>query len=306
LKLSRIVTGRFKTVSMWGAFHGAGLDAISVGGEAPFRKNAGPLLAGAEHVPQPVTYRSLWKNDADQDIYVALIRQVFENEGDVGALIAETIRDTDVQIPDVSFWQKVRALCNEFDVTLILDEIPISMGRTGKFFAFEHYGITPDIVTIGKGLAGGVFPMAAVLTSEKFNAVAKHSVGHFTHEKSPVGSAAALAVLKIIEQENLLIRAQEMGERMKKRLLEMKDRYEIIGDVRGIGLLWGVDLVTNRQTKERAVAEAERIMYHCLKNGLSFKVSQGNVITLSPPLIISPEELERALDILEEAIQTQV
>jgi 4-aminobutyrate aminotransferase len=136
--------------------------------------------------------------------------------------------------------------------------------------------------------------------------VAKHSVGHFTHEKSPVGSAAALAVLKIIEQENLLIRAQEMGERMKKRLLEMKDRYEIIGDVRGIGLLWGVDLVTNRQTKERAVAEAERIMYHCLKNGLSFKVSQGNVITLSPPLIISPEELERALDILEEAIQTQV
>jgi 4-aminobutyrate aminotransferase len=306
LKLSRIVTGRFKTVSMWGAFHGAGLDAISVGGEAPFRKNAGPLLAGAEHVPQPVTYRSLWKNYADQDIYVALIRQVFENEGDVGALIAETIRDTDVQIPVVSFWQKVRALCNEFDVTLILDEIPISMGRTGKFFAFEHYGITPDIVTIGKGLAGGVFPMAAVLASEKFNAVAKHSVGHFTHEKSPVGSAAALAVLKIIEQENLLIRAQELGERMKKRLLEMKDRYKIIGDVRGIGLLWGVDLVTNRHTKERAVAEAERIMYHCLKNGLSFKVSQGNVITLSPPLIISPEELERALDILEEAIQTQV
>lgn len=306
LKLSRIVTGRFKTVSMWGAFHGAGLDAISVGGEALFRKNAGPLLAGAEHVPQPVTYRSMWENDEGQDIYVDLIRQVFENEGDVGALIAETIRDTDVQIPAPGFWKKVRALCDEFEVTLILDEIPISMGRTGKFFAFEHYGIIPDIVTIGKGLGGGIFPMAAVLTSERFNAVAKHSVGHFTHEKSPVGSAAALAVLRVIEQENLLARAQELGELMQKRLLQMKDRYEIIGDVRGIGLLWGVDLVTDRRTKERAVAEAERIMYHCLKNGLSFKVSQGNVITLSPPLIILQEELEHALDILEEAIQTQV
>ena len=303
LKLSRLVTGRFKTVSMWGAFHGAGLDAISVGGEAPFRKNAGPLLTGAEHIPQPSTYRSLCDNDPQQDIYVALIRQIFENEGDVGALIAETIRDTDVQIPVTGFWQKVRKLCDEFEVTLILDEIPISLGRTGKFFAFEHYGIVPDIVTIGKGLGGGVFPMAAILTSEKYNTVAKNSIGHFTHEKSPVGSAAALAVLKVIEHENLLARAQELGEIVKMRLLEMKDHYSIIGDVRGIGLLWGIDLVTDRDTKERAITEAEIIMYECLKNGLSFKVSQGNVITLSPPLIISTEELNRALDILEEAIQ---
>lgn len=306
LKLSRIATGRFKVVSMWGAFHGAGLDAISVGGEAPFRKNVGPLLPGVEHVPQPVMYRSLCENDPEQDMYVALIRQVFENEGDVGALIAETIRDTDVQIPTQGFWRKVRALCDEFDVTLILDEIPIAIGRTGKFFAFEHYGITPDIVTIGKGLGGGVFPMAAVLTSDKFNVAANHSVGHFTHEKSPVGSAASLAVLKAIEQEDLLNRAVKLGQIMQARLLEMKDRYQIIGDVRGIGLLWGIDLVTNRDTKARAVAEAEKIMYHCLQNGLSFKVSQGNVITLSPPLIISEEELERALTILEGAFQKQM
>jgi 4-aminobutyrate aminotransferase len=304
LKLSRLATGRFKTVSMWGAFHGAGLDAISVGGEAPFRRNVGPLLAGAEHIPQPATYRSLWQNDPDQDIYVALIRQIFENEGDVGALIAETIRDTDVQIPVPGFWRKVRNLCDEFGVTLIFDEIPIALGRTGKLFAFEHYGIIPDMVTIGKGLGGGVFPMAAVLTSEKFNVVAEHSVGHFTHEKSPVGSAAALAVLKVIEREGLLSRAQQLGEMVKARLYNMKDRYALIGDVRGIGLLWGLDLVTDRNTKERAVTVAESIMYECLRNGLSFKVSQGNVIMLSPPLIISEEELNRALDILEEAIQT--
>ena len=145
--------------------------------------------------------------------------------------------------------------------------------------------------------------MAAVLANEKFNAVAQHSVGHFTHEKSPVGSAAALAVLKVIDQENLLERSRCLGELMKKRLSELKDKYEIIGDVRGLGLLWGLELVTNRITKERAIAEAERIMYECLKNGLSFKVSQGNVITLSPPLIISEEELDRALYILEQAIK---
>lgn len=303
LKLSRIATGKFKVVSMWGAFHGGGLDTISVGGEAPFRKNIGPLMTGVEHVPQPKTYRSLWKDDPDQEMYVALIRQVFENEGDVGALIAETVRNTDVQVPARAFWQNVRALCDEFGVTLILDEIPIALGRTGKFFAFEHYGITPDMVTIGKALGGGVFPMAAVLTSDKFNVATEHSVGHFTHEKSPVGSAAGLAVLKVIEEENLLHRAQELGQIVQKRLLEMKDRYEIIGDVRGIGLLWGVDLVTSRETKVRAYAEAEQIMYRCLENGLSFKVSEGSVINLCPPLIISLEELNGALDILEESIQ---
>ncbi len=303
LKLARIATGRHKVVSMWGAFHGGGLDTISVGGEAPFRKNIGPLMTGVQHVPQPESYRQVWKGDPGQDVYVGLIRQVFENEGDVGALIAETIRNTDVQIPTKNFWQKVRALCDEFGVVLILDEIPIAMGRTGKFFAFEHYGITPDIVTIGKALGGGVFPMAAVLAGEKFNIAPEHSAGHFTHEKSPLGSAAGLAVLKIIEEENLLERAQALGNITQTRLSEMKSRHKIIGDIRGIGLLWGVDLVTDRQTKERAILEAEQIMYHCLANGLSFKVSQGSVINLCPPLTISIGELERALDILENAFQ---
>jgi 4-aminobutyrate aminotransferase len=302
LKLVRIATGKFKVVSMWGAFHGAGLDTISVGGEAPFRKNIGPLMTGVQHVPQPESYRQLWKDDPDQDVYVALIRQVFENEGDVGALIAETVRNTDVQPPAKKFWQKIRALCDEFNVALILDEIPIALGRTGKFFAFEHYGITPDIVTIGKALGGGVIPMAAILTNEKFNMAAEHSVGHFTHEKTPLGCAAGLAVLKVIEEENLLERAQELGSLVQARLLEMKGKYEIIGDIRGIGLLWGVDLVTDRNSKTRAFLEAEQVMYDCLQNGLSFKVSQGNVINLCPPLTISVEDLNRALDILEGAL----
>lgn len=161
----------------------------------------------------------------------------------------------------------------------------------------------PDIVTIGKGLGGGIFPMAAMLTNEKYNVVAEHSIGHFTHEKSPVGSAAALAVLEVIEKENLLTRAQELGKIMQTRLFDMQNHYQMIGDVRGIGLLWGVELVIDRSTKERAVDEAEKVMYRCLENGLNFKVSQGNVITLSPALIISELELHRALDILNDAFQ---
>jgi 4-aminobutyrate aminotransferase len=301
LKMARIITEKYKVVSMWGSFHGCGLDTISVGGEATFRRQIGPLLPGVEHVPQPVTYRSLWDNDPEQEKYVAYIRHVFENEGDVGALIAETIRNTDVQVPVPAFWKKVRSLCDEFGVKLILDEIPIALGRTGKFFAFEHYEIVPDIVTLGKGLGGGVFPFAAMITRDAFNIVAEHSIGHFTHEKSPLGSAAALAVLDIIEKDKLPERAIQLGRYVKKRLEILQEKYEMIGDVRGIGLLWGIDLVKDRKTKDRAFQEAEKIMYHCLRNGLSFKVSQGNVINLSPSLIISKEELEQALDILEDA-----
>jgi 4-aminobutyrate aminotransferase len=303
LKLARVATGKFKVVSMWGAFHGAGLDTISVGGEASFRKNIGPLLTGTEHVPQPDSYRPLWDNDTQQDKYIDYIRHVFENEGDVGAFIAETIRNTDVQAPAINFWKKMRALCDEFGVVLILDEIPIAFGRTGRFFAFEHYGIVPDIVTIGKGLGGGIFPMAALLTNDRMNVAVEHSVGHFTHEKTPLGCAAGLAVLNIIDEQHLVNRAEKLGKTLSDRLLEMKNRFEMIGDVRGKGLLWGVDLVNDRKTKKRAGDEAEKVLYHCLENGLNFKVSQGNVINLCPPLTIAEPELEQALDILENAFR---
>lgn len=303
LKLARIATGRFKVVSMWGAFHGAGLDTISVGGEASFRKGIGPLLTGVQHVPQPDSYRPMWENDAQQEHYVQYVRSVFEHEGDVGAFIAETVRNTDVQVPALNFWKKMRALCDEFGVVLILDEIPIALGRTGKFFAFEHYGIVPDMVTIGKGLGGALFPMAAVLVHKKYDQATSHSVGHFTHEKSSVGCAAGLAVLDELESRSLEARALELGNLMEKRLKEMKSRYKMIGDVRGLGLLWGIDLVTDRVSKTRATEAAEKVLYHCLERGLSFKVSQGSVINLCPPLIIDEHALCHALDILEDAFR---
>lgn len=303
IKLARIVTGKHKILSMWGSFHGAGLDTISAGGETAFRKNMGPLFPGVEHVPSIDTYRPMWANDFGQEALFRYIRFVFEQEGDIGALIAETIRNTDVQIPPGDFWKNIRALCNEFGVLLILDEIPIWLGRTGKMFAFEHFDIAPDMVTIGKGLGGGVIPMAALIAHESLNVASEYSIGHFTHEKSPVGCAAACAVLDFTEKHNLVNRAMELGKHMHRRLVTLQDKYPVIGDIRGIGLLWALDLVTSRDTRERAESITEKIMYHCLENGLSFKVSKGNVITLAPPLIISIEELDTALDILADALQ---
>lgn len=127
-------------------------------------------------------------------------------------------------------------------------------------------------------------------------------MGHYTHEKSPLGCAAALATIEVIEQHNLLAKVQADSVYMRQRLNQMQQQFSLIGDVRGIGLLWGIELVTDRHTKQRAHDEAEAILYHCLRNGLSFKVSQGNVIQLSPPLIISRQELDKALDILYSAL----
>jgi 4-aminobutyrate aminotransferase len=301
LKLARLVTGRHKVISYWDSFHGASLDAISVGGEREFRKGMGPLMPGVERVPPPETYRGIFKGDSDL-FYAEYLEYVIEKEGDIGAFIAETVRNTDVQLPSQAYWKKVRELCTKHGVLLILDEIPIAFGRTGYMFAFEHYGIEPDIVCLGKGLGAGVIPMAAMVTRDEYNIATDVSLGHYTFEKNPLGSVAALAMFDYIEKNNLLDKVHADELFMREKLQGLQQKFPVIGDVRGRGLLWGVELITDQSTKAKAVKESELVMYECLQNGLSFKVSQGNVLQLSPPLIITREELQSALDILEAAL----
>ncbi|SKB99414.1 aspartate aminotransferase family protein [Dyadobacter psychrophilus] len=304
LKLARIVTGKHKVVSLWDSFHGASLDAISAGGELDFRKDMGPLMPGVERIPPPMTYRGPFANAGNGDLaYADYLEYVIEKEGDIGAFLIETMRNTDVQIPSQAYWNRVREICTKHKVLLILDEIPIAFGRTGKMFAFEHYDIEPDIICLGKGLGGGVMPMAAIIARESHNIAQSVSLGHFTHEKSPLGSVAALAMLDYMEQNRILEKVQEDAVFMAAELQKLEDKFPLIGDVRGVGLLWGIELVRDKDTKEKAIKEAEIVMYECLKNGLSFKVSQGNVLQLSPPLIISREQLREALLILENALE---
>ena len=305
LKLARHVASNFKVVSLWDSFHGASLDAISVGGEACFREGMGPLMAGVERIPPAVSYRGAFQSvssDGSDVHYADYLEYVVEKEGGVGAFIAEAVRNTDIQVPSKAYWKRIREICDKHNVMLIIDDIPNGMGRSGEWFTYQAYDIEPDILCIGKGLGGGLVPIAAMVTKDKYNTAEQISMGHYTHEKSPIGCAAALTTIEVIEQEGLLEKVKDDSEFVREKLLEMKQKYPVIGDVRGIGLLWGVELVTDRQTKQRAFDQAEAVLYQCLNNGLSFKVSQGNVIQLSPPLIISRQQLTEALAIFEEAI----
>ncbi|WP_274017512.1 aspartate aminotransferase family protein [Vibrio parahaemolyticus] len=303
LKLARHITGNYKVVSLWDSFHGASLDAISVGGEACFRQYMGPLMAGVERIPPAVSYRGAFPVADGSDVHYAdYLEYVIEKEGGVGAFIAEAVRNTDVQVPSKAYWKRIREICDKHNVMLIIDDIPNGMGRSGEWFTYQAYDIEPDMLCIGKGLGGGLVPIAAMVTKDKYNTAEQISMGHYTHEKSPIGCAAALATMEAIEQGGLLDKAKADSQFMREKLLEMKAKYPVIGDVRGIGMLWGIELVTDHKTKERAYDEAEAVLYQCLNNGVSFKVSQGNVIQLSPPLIITREQLTEALAIFEEAI----
>ncbi|EOI6447972.1 aspartate aminotransferase family protein [Vibrio parahaemolyticus] len=303
LKLARHITGNCKVVSLWDSFHGASLDAISVGGEACFRQGMGPLMAGVERIPPAVSYRGAFPVADGSDVHYAdYLEYVIEKEGGVGAFIAEAVRNTDVQVPSKAYWKRIREICDKHNVMLIIDDIPNGMGRSGEWFTYQAYDIEPDILCIGKGLGGGLVPIAAMVTKDKYNTAEQISMGHYTHEKSPIGCAAALATMDAIEQEGLLDKVKADSQFMREKLLEMKAKYPVIGDVRGIGMLWGIELVTDHESKARAYDEAETVLYQCLNNGVSFKVSQGNVIQLSPPLIITREQLTEALAIFEEAI----
>jgi len=304
LKLARAATGRFKTISMWDSFHGASLDAISVGGEAIFRRNIGPLLTGTEHVPPPDCYRCLWKKSPENcNLECAeYVEYVLAKEGDVAAVIAETVRSTSV-IPPIGYWEKIRKACDRYGALLILDEIPHCLGRTGKMFTCQNFNVEPDMLVIGKGLGGGIFPLAALIAKKELDVAQKCALGHYTHEKNPVAASAALAAIEYIEEEKLVQNAEKMGKYALDRMNRMMERYEIVGAVRGLGLLMGIELVKDKETKEPATDAAEEVMYKALGKGLSFKVTMGNIITLTPPLTITKQEMDKALDILDECLK---
>ena len=304
LKLARIATGRHKTISMWDSFHGATLDTIAIGGEAIFRQGMGPLMPGTEHAPPADEYRCIFgcagRGGCDMTC-ARYVEYILEKEGDIAAVIAEPIRSTPT-IPKPEYWQTIRRACDRHGALLIFDEIPHALGRTGRMFTFENFGVVPDMVVIGKGLGGGILPLAAIIAREDLDVASDRALGHYTHEKNPVLCAAALATIDTIEKNNLVAHARELGRYTLGRLQAMKDRHPLIGDVRGLGLFLGIELVKDRETRERASDEAEAVMYAALSRGLSFKTTMGNILTLTPPLIITRPEMDQALAILEECI----
>ncbi|MBV9289580.1 MAG: aspartate aminotransferase family protein [Hyphomicrobiales bacterium] len=296
LKLARYATGRHKTLSHWDSFHGANLDTIGIGGEPLFRQGLGPMTPGAEHLPPIDQVRRFFGDDRPFERYADYIDYVLAIQGDVGALIAEPMRWTTVEAPPADFWPRVRESCRRQGTLLIFDEIPSCLGRTGTLYTCEQFGATPDVLVIGKGLGGGIVPLAAILAVGRLDCAPETALGHYTHEKSPIASAAALATLGVIEEEKLIDRAKELGRRGLERLREMKSRHRAIRSVRGLGCYFGVEV-----GGADPAGLAERLMYRSLALGLSFKVGGGSVLTLCPPLTIPFNEFDEAFSILETA-----
>jgi len=304
LRLARGATGRHKTIGFWGAFHGAGVAASSVGGEALFRGlSTGPLPPGASHVAPPACYRCP-AAVASADCCLAAanaIREILRQEGDVAAVVAAPVSVADY-VPAAGFWRAVRTACDEYSALLIFDEVQTGLGKTGRMFACEHDGVAPDVLVLGKALGGGILPLAAVVARSELDVLGNVAIGHFTHEKNPVLAAAGLATLGVIHDEGLVERAGLLGKLGLERGRELAARHRLIGDVRGLGLQMAIDLVSDRASKSPAHEAAERILYLALDRGLSLKVSAGSVLSLSPPLIIRDDELERAFAIIDECL----
>jgi 4-aminobutyrate aminotransferase len=305
IKIARARTGRYKTLSFWDSFHGAGFGAAAVGGEALFRASRiGPLMPGAEHVAPFSSYRCPYGTATAEESGAAcarMIEYVLGREGDIAAFIAEPIRAVPY-IPPRGFWTEVRKICDRHGTLLVFDEIPTGLGKTGKMFACEHDGVVPDLLVLGKALGGGILPIADVVAKPELDIAADLAFGHYTHEKNPVTARAALTTIEIIEDEGLVANAAIIGEAALVRLNEIKARRQVVGDVRGQGLLIGVELVTDRAAKTPADTAAEKVMYRALEQGLSFKTTFGNVLTLTPPLTVTQSQMDRALDIVDNCL----
>lgn len=300
--LAKQITGKWKTISFWDSYHGTGFQAASVGGEEHFTVGNGPMVPGCFHVEYPNYYRNPWgfaDQDAIDEEYLRQIKLVLKRNPDVAAIIGEPISATPV-VPSPRYWQEIRALCDAHGIFLIFDEIIEGLGRTGKIFTCEHY-VTPDVLVLGKSLGGGLLPFAGIVTKEDYNTLGNRSIGHFTHEKNPMCCAAGLAEIDYIEQHHLVENAAQLGEYLKNQLMLMKEEFPIIGNVAGKGFHLGIDLIKAPGTKERAMEEAEYIMYFCMDRGLAFKIIEGNVITLRPSLVITKDDCDFILSTLKEA-----
>lgn len=299
IKVARACTGRYKTVAFHDAFHGATLDAASLSGQDLFHRGMGPMMPGVMHASPPShpdcpSCAHSMCNDACAEPIEALLRK-----HDVAAVIAEPIRATTVRTAPRSYWSRVRSACDATGTMLIFDEIPTGLGRSGMLWATEHTGVTPDLMVIGKGLGGGIFPQAAVIGRPELNdtgpaPVRELALGHYTHEKSPVGSAAAIATMRTVLDERLAQRAHELGCAWRETYEAEFNSMGCVRDVRQIGLMLAVEL--------KDPEHADRVMYEGLRNGLSFKVGGGKTLVLFPPLNIEQHLLDDATRIVIDAI----
>ncbi|MBI3008605.1 MAG: acetylornithine transaminase [Candidatus Omnitrophica bacterium] len=266
---------RYEILSMEGSFHGRTLAAMTATGQEKYHKGFGPLPKGFTHVP--FNNLEAIKAKAGKRTIAVLI-ELIQGEGGIN-------------IAGERFVRALRRFCTDKDILLIIDEVQTGMGRTGRFFAYQHYGIEPDIMTMAKTLGGGM-PIGAMLAGEEFASILKPGTHASTFGGSPIVCAASLAVFEAIEKEGLIRNAETMGKYLKDRLNKLKDKHSIIKEIRGMGLMLGVELKS----------PGKDIVEGCIAKGLLINCTHNTVLRLMPPMIVEKKDIDKAIGILDEVL----
>jgi 2,2-dialkylglycine decarboxylase (pyruvate) len=313
IKMAKLATGRYEVVSFDRSWHGMTQGAASATFSAG-RRGYGPAMPGSLALPTPNAYRSPFREAdgsydwaAELEYGFALIDQ--QSAGSLAACIIEPILSSGgiIELPP-GYLARLKQLCEQRGMLLILDEAQTGLARTGTMYAFERDGVTPDILTLSKTLGAGL-PVAAVVTSAEIEQ-ACHDRGflfYTTHVSDPLAASVALTVLRVIERDGLVDRAARLGDQLSERLRALQDRFEVVGDVRGRGLLQGIELVTDKASKAPADALGQAVTSACLDRGLHMNIVQlpgmGGIFRIAPPLTITEGELDAGVDILEASLK---
>ena len=308
IKLARYHTGRSNFIGFTGAFHGRTMGAVTFTASKPaYHSGFYPLMNGVVHAPFPNPYRPVLERKAGEDYGETVVRYIDDQilghilpPDEVAGILVETIQgEGGYIVPPPGFYPALRKLCDKHGILLMVDEVQSGMGRTGKWWAIEHFGIEPDIVTAAKGIASGM-PLGACIARQSVMDWERGSHGN-TYGGNPLACAAALATLELI-QDQYMANAAEVGQYTIDALEEIQARHPSIGDVRGIGLMIGVEFVNDRKTKEPAKQLADRVVDLAFERGLLTLGCGKSVIRIAPALSITKTEVDEGLTIFEEAV----
>jgi len=309
IKLARYATKRDKLIAFYGCFHGRTLGSLSLtASKNTQRKGFGALLSGVEHIPFPYAYRCAHGHTSETcgtEILELLEQQMFKRlfaPEEIAAIIIEPVQGEGGYLPAPAFFlQELQRICNSHGILLIVDEVQSGVGRTGKWWAYEHSGIVPDILCTAKGIASGM-PLGAFIAKENVMTWKPGSHGS-TFGGNPVCIAAAMATMDLIEG-GYMENARRMGEHIFKCIQDWRQRFRIVGDVRGKGLMIGIEIVRDQKTKEKASDLRREIVHEAFEKGLLVLSAGENSIRISPPLLIDEEQADFAISTLEECFRT--
>jgi 4-aminobutyrate aminotransferase len=307
IKLARYHTGRDKFIAFTGAFHGRTLGALSfTGSKAIQRRGFGPLVPGVHHMPYAYCYRCAYGKQPEtcavecaKAIEDTLLKTILPAE-EVAAIVLEPVQgEGGYVVPPKKFFDELRRIADKFGMLLVFDEVQSGMGRTGKMWAAEHFGAVPDIFSVAKGIASGM-PLGATVARAE---IMRWPPGAHasTFGGNPISVAAALATIELLEQE-LVSNAMRMGEHMMARLREWPSKYPMVGEVRGLGLMIGIELVKDQATKERHPELRDAIVQQAFERGVLILGAGPNTMRLSPPLTITCDQADFAMDVIEECL----